>query len=120
MTGAPLAADTSVWQRVRRLRSTSRYRRARRTFLAANPWCRECERHGLSTPAAELDHVVPAVVAPDRFWDRTNWQPLCRPCHAAKSATERDELGIGPTSERTPERRAFDELLGGPPRRRWR
>jgi 5-methylcytosine-specific restriction protein A len=27
------------------------------------------------------------------FWDRSNWQGLCHPCHSAKTATEDGGFG---------------------------
>ena len=69
-------------------RSTSRYKKARRTFMRRNPLCAECKRQGITVAANELDHIKPVHVHPELFWDRTNWQPLCRPCHEAKTLSE--------------------------------
>ena len=38
--------------------------------------------------AAEIDHINPVRHDVDRFLDRSNWQPICRPCHEEKRATE--------------------------------
>ena len=72
----------------RKERTTWRYQVERRRFLAANPLCAECDRNGIVMPAAELDHIVPASKAPERFWDQENWQGLCVECHLAKTAKE--------------------------------
>lgn len=62
-------------------------RRRRLLHLRANPLCVECLKLGRTTPAVELDHIVP--LHKGGADDETNVQGLCRPCHAAKSATER-------------------------------
>ena len=90
---------------IRRARSTKRYQNARREFLLAHPLCKACEREGRTMAAVELDHVVPADKAPELFWDTTNWQGLCRPCHEAKTADE--------NRRETPERAAWRERLEG-------
>lgn len=72
----------------RRERSTSRYQKARLGFLAKNPLCKLCLDRGITEPATELDHVIPVSENPDGFWDRKNWQGLCRPCHEEKTANE--------------------------------
>lgn len=65
-----------------------RWRDAARGFLRAHPLCATCQRHGQTTAAIQVDHVVPHKGDLRRFWDRANWQPLCRTCGARKSATE--------------------------------
>ena len=27
-----------------------------------------------------VDHIVPAAIAPELFWERSNWQTLCHDC----------------------------------------
>ena len=73
---------------VDRVRSSSRYQRVRNTYLRLNPLCRLCEKQGRTVAAKELDHIVPVLEAPERFWHENNWQPLCRKCHEAKTARE--------------------------------
>ena len=53
-----------------------------------DPLCVLCERCGIVREATKLDHVVPVEHAPDRFWDRSNWQALCRGHHEEKTARE--------------------------------
>ena len=100
--------------RERRYRSSQRYQKARRTFLARNPLCAQHRRKGQTVLAEELDHIVPVHKAPERFWDRTNWQPLCKPCHDAKTTLER-----GPTRQDSEQRNEWHNLLGGKPRHRF-
>ena len=60
------------------------WRRLRRAFLMANPWCHACKRE----LACEVDHRVPIRTAPDRRLDWSNLQSLFRPCHSRKTASE--------------------------------
>ncbi|MEP9348554.1 HNH endonuclease signature motif containing protein [Xanthobacter sp. KR7-225] len=48
----------------------------RTAFLKAHPTCARCP-----SPATVVDHKAPHRGDHKRFWDRSNWQPLCRPCH---------------------------------------
>ena len=69
----------------------SRWQRARRVYLAEHPWCvlvrddRPC-----GEPSTVVDHIVPHRGDPVLFWDETNWQATCKPCHDAKTPTETD------------------------------
>lgn len=69
--------------------------KARKGFLARHPLCAEHMR--LDPPeavvATHVDHVVPHRGDKALFWDSANWQPLCAPCHAAKTA--REDGGFG-------------------------
>ncbi|GMA52056.1 restriction endonuclease [Alicyclobacillus contaminans] len=71
----------------------SRWRKARLAYLRAHPLCAECERHGRMTPATVVDHIKPHKGDKALFWDTNNWQPLCKPCHDAKTA--REDGGFG-------------------------
>jgi len=64
------------------------WKRARLAFLKANPLCVSCAEVGLVVPANEVDHRVPHRGNRALFWDRSNWQGLCKPCHSRKTATE--------------------------------
>ena len=72
----------------RALYATERWKRAARRHLAAHPLCADCAELGAVTEASEVDHVVPHRGDRARFWDRSNWQSLCRPCHSRKTAGE--------------------------------
>ncbi|MDU4255568.1 HNH endonuclease signature motif containing protein [Pseudomonas sp.] len=50
-------------------------------FLHANPLCAECMKLGRRRPATVVDHIVPHRGDSVLFWRRSNWQPLCKPCH---------------------------------------
>ena len=80
----------------------SQWQQARAAFLAAHPMCRLCEHLGRLTLATVIDHIRPHRGDPLLFWDQTNWQPLCKPCHdGAKQQLEKgrglrgcDERGL--------------------------
>ncbi len=62
------------------------WRRKRAAWLAEHPLCCACEAKGRVAVAVIVDHVVP-------LWrggadDASNYQSLCGPDHAAKSARE--------------------------------
>lgn len=82
-----------VQQRIRshqveRLRGWANQRRRER-ILSARPLCVQCEREGRVAEATEVDHIVPLWKGGSE--SDANLQPLCRCCHAAKSATEAAE-----------------------------
>ncbi len=89
------------------LYATPRWKRERRGFLFLAPLCAECARDGVVTPAREVDHVVPHRGDEGLFWDRRNWQSLCRPCHSRKTAREvltagRRDRGVSENPTPTP------------------
>ncbi|HBA34848.1 MAG TPA: HNH endonuclease [Gammaproteobacteria bacterium] len=71
----------------------SRWRKARVGFLNKHPLCLICERSGRVTEATVVDHIKPHKGDKQLFWDRDNWQPLCKPCHDHKTATEDGAFG---------------------------
>lgn len=77
----------------RRPNSTKRlydadWRRARAAFLIQNPFCEECKKDKQLTPATVVDHRIPHKGNRALFWDKSNWQSLCKPHHDHKTATE--------------------------------
>ena len=74
---------------LRRLRWTRRYRTWRAGILRDEPLCRPCTEAGFTVAAEHIDHIEPAHLAPERFWDRDNIQPICRDCHERKHAGDR-------------------------------
>jgi 5-methylcytosine-specific restriction enzyme A len=66
----------------------NRWQKARAGYLRSHPLCRRCEQRGDLTPATVVDHIVPHRGDRDLFWRSDNWQPLCKPCHDRKTATE--------------------------------
>lgn len=74
---------------------TVRWQKARGEYLSRHPLCVICMRGGQVTPATVVDHIVPHKGDDDRFWDVTNWQALCKPCHDYKTAVEDGGFGRG-------------------------
>jgi len=71
----------------------SRWRKARIGFLRKHPLCVHCEREGVVGAATVVDHIKPHRGDKAVFWDRSNWQPLCKSHHDAKTA--REDGGFG-------------------------
>ena len=63
-----------------------RWRRLRIAVLSGEPLCRECGK-----PATEVDHIV--AIAKGGEDVESNLQPLCKPCHSRKTATQDGGLG---------------------------
>ena len=63
---------------------THRWRQNRKRFLRHNPLCKRCNEKGLTTPATEIDHIIPMCEGSD-FWNESNWQSLCHECHRKKT-----------------------------------
>lgn len=60
--------------------------RLRARVLATEPLCRHCRAKGRVTVATQVDHIRPK--AQGGTDDLGNVQPLCRPCHEAKTDAE--------------------------------
>ena len=58
-----------------------KWRKARETFLRREPLCVFCKAKGLVVAATVVDHVIPHRGDTNLFWDSSNWQSLCKPCH---------------------------------------
>jgi len=70
------------------------WRNLRETFLNAQPLCVQCTANGLVVEATVADHIV-QVKHGGEGYDVANLQPLCKPCHDAKSGRERHAGGMG-------------------------
>jgi 5-methylcytosine-specific restriction protein A len=57
---------------------TREWDKARTEYLINNQTCRYCP-----APANVVDHVKPHRGDMRLFWNRSNWQPLCTPCHSS-------------------------------------
>ena len=66
----------------------SRWQKASRAYLQVHPLCVSCMKLGKYTRATVVDHIVPHRGDSKLFWDRTNWQSLCKSCHDRKTMTE--------------------------------
>lgn len=81
----------------------SRWDKARLSFLKSHPLCVMCHRQGRAVAAAVVDHIKPhrlkeaincgkqeeIAKAQKLFWDKANWQPLCKQHH--DSTKQREE-----------------------------
>lgn len=67
---------------------TSKWQRESKRFLQGHPLCAECMKQGRYTKATVVDHIMPCRGDQKLFWDRSNWQSLCKPCHDRKTLTE--------------------------------
>ena len=76
----------------RPLYNTKRWRQLRERVLKRDGWvCVLCRAGGVVTAAEEVDHIEPALVALEHFWDVDNLQALCRRCHCEKTSSEKRE-----------------------------
>lgn len=66
----------------------SKWQVASRAYLRKHPFCTYHQRKGETIAAQVVDHIRPHKGDMKLFWDRDNWQPLCKSCHDRKSATE--------------------------------
>lgn len=73
----------------------SRWQKAREGFLRHNPLCVHHQQRGEIVPATVVDHIVPHRGDKALFWERSNWQPLCKRCHDVKTAREDGGFGRG-------------------------
>lgn len=58
-----------------------RWQKARETFLKQHPLCRLHAALGHVVLATVVDHIEPHRGDQSKFWNRANWQPLCKACH---------------------------------------
>ncbi len=71
----------------------SKWDKERAAFLKAHP---KCVRPQCSAPATVVDHIEPHRGDMKKFWNRSNWQPLCATCHARwKQSSEKREAAHG-------------------------
>lgn len=73
------------------LYSSYRWRKARATYLSRHRFC--VNPHGLHRSivpvvADRIDHILRHRGDPLLFWDQSNWQSLCTPCHNRKTGEE--------------------------------
>lgn len=65
----------------------------RPTQLLCEPFCRECARRGIRTPATDVDHIVDHKGDETLFRDPANLESLCHSCHSRKTAREMRQNG---------------------------
>ena len=75
-----------------RLYNLAAWEQRRLLQLAREPWCAECLRNGIYTPASDVDHVVPH--RGDQLSFMTGeLQSLCHSCHSKKTIAEQQGRG---------------------------
>jgi len=65
-----------------------RWKKARKIYLKSNPLCVRCLAEGKYKKATVVDHIVPHRGDKRLFWNKSNWQALCKKCHDRKTMTE--------------------------------
>ncbi len=84
-----------------------KWQKARQGYLKNHPYCVECEKQRIVERSTVVDHKVPHKLkeandsgvtqlidkAKQLFWDKSNWQALCKSCHDKKTA--RQDGGFG-------------------------
>ncbi len=81
------------------------WQKSSKRYLIKYPFCAECLKQGIHTPAAVVDHIIPHKGNKKLFWDTNNWQPLCKRCHDRKTATE--DGGFGHFRGKIPDGRGY-------------
>ena len=77
---------------------TARWQAYRKRILLRDLWtCQMCDAlltEGRTSPrSAVVDHVQPAELRPDLFYDETNARAVCRDCHAICDSIEKRHSG---------------------------
>lgn len=83
----------------RALYKTAAWQRMRQYHLSQEPLCRFCAKQGRVTAATVVDHIKPHRGDRRLFFDQSNFQSLCAPCHdSVKQAEEKrgysNEIGL--------------------------
>lgn len=66
----------------------SKWRKLSKQYLRKHPMCVRCMAEGRYVPATVVDHIIPHRGDKNLFWNESNWQALCKPCHDRKTWTE--------------------------------
>jgi 5-methylcytosine-specific restriction protein A len=70
-----------------------RWRKARIAYLIQHPLCVECSAEGRVEQAVIVDHINPHKGNRELFWNKNNWQGLCKHHHDTKTATQDGGFG---------------------------
>ena len=62
-----------------------RWQKARAAWLREHPLCKHCDDEGKVFAGNVVDHIVPHRGDQKLFWDRGNWQTLCKTHHDRKT-----------------------------------
>jgi len=69
------------------------WKRIRAEWLRQHPLCVICKQRNRLTAATEVDHVTPHRGDRNLFYEPSNFQSLCKPCHSRKTAKEDGGFG---------------------------
>lgn len=83
---APRSRESAAWRRWYSLPIWTDELRPGQLFR--EPFCRECARYGIRTPATNVDHIRDHKGDWELFTDRENLQSLCHSCHSRKTVRE--------------------------------
>lgn len=87
---------TNVINNATALYNCRAWRSAREGFLKKNPLCAEHFKLGKYVEAVVVDHIDPHRGDVKIFWDKKNWQSLCKHCHDShKQRLEKSGRVIG-------------------------
>ena len=67
---------------------SSKWQRISKAYLRKHMLCVRCLANGKYTSATVVDHIIPHRGDKSLFWDKSNWQALCKPCHDRKTWLE--------------------------------
>jgi len=70
----------------------ARWHKTSKAFLEENPVC-VIRGPGCTYIATETDHIEPHKGNKEKFWDKSNFQPVCKRCHSRKTAEEDGRWG---------------------------
>ncbi len=72
----------------------SSWRKERKQYLKENPLCIKCLKQNKEIePATVVDHIIPHKGDMVLFWDKSNWQSLCKKHHDIKTVSEDGGFG---------------------------
>ncbi len=63
------------------------FKAQRKTYLDKYRYCRICDDFVLREERS-IDHIIPMWRYDGEYWDKRNWQMLCKPCHTKKTKIE--------------------------------
>ena len=66
----------------------SKWQRISKAYLHKHPLCVKCLANGKYISSSVVDHITPHRGNMELFWNQSNWQALCKPCHDRKTWTE--------------------------------
>lgn len=70
----------------------ARWQKEREQFLRLHPFCRTClEQDGVERLGDTVDHRVAHRGDQGIFWDKSNWQTLCRTHHSGDKQREEQD-----------------------------